>query len=641
MLPFQPHRIAAVAIAVAMIWPAATVLGQSPAVVGQWSGPWDWGVINPPNFEFGHAVLLLNPPNAGRLLIWYIPGTGTTYTAIWDPVVPQSLGGIASVSTNIFCSSHTHRSDGTILVCGGEPGAVSPPPPGCLTYPVDPQPCTIPGWAPGQIPQQCWPCTAIQQSWLFDPVTGTWTQRPSMNQSRYYPSQVAAPGGVLTNLAAGDPIVIGGTQDQRCGVEDPSYWSTVPTATNRHGDGRYLRGWEIPQVGTGAYLQLGPGAGPVNWPFPPTPDPYFRYFPQALLLSGTPATLLIAGDTHVQFIFDALPNPIPTPTPSCLFWHSQVQNRVAASYKLDIGAGMITQVGSNAKDRYYSSAVILHTLSRPNRVVRIGGSAGDRNQSYPLGHVSAPYPESVQEWDDTASAWVTKPGLTHPRLFQNAVILPTGQLFISGGSTTDYHNGPQYTPTQVPQCEIYDLGTTPSLGGTVATPPQNPRPRLYHSVAALLPDGRVASLGGSDIGPVPPNPRSRDSVEIYSPPYLFQGRRPGINSAPTTYTFTTPPGSVVMNVAFGCDNGGVEECEISANAVLIRPASVTHHFDTDQRYIELQVTNIGPLVGKTRNVTVTMPTDQTVAPPGYYMLFVIENTTGGRIPSAAWTIQLL
>jgi hypothetical protein len=36
-----------------------------------------------------------------------------------------------------------------------------------------------------------------------------------------------------------------------------------------------------------------------------------------------------------------------------------------------------------------------------------------------------------------------------------------------------------------------------------------------------------------------------------------------------------------------------------------------------------------------------MPADATFAPPGHYMLFIIENTPAGRIPSVAWTIQML
>ena len=47
--------------------------------------------------------------------------------------------------------------------------------------------------------------------------------------------------------------------------------------------------------------------------------------------------------------------------------------------------------------------------------------------------------------------------------------------------------------------------------------------RGYHSTAFVLPDGRVVSAGGEDVGA---------NAEIFSPPYLFQGPRPTITAAP-------------------------------------------------------------------------------------------------------------
>ena len=52
-------------------------------------------------------------------------------------------------------------------------------------------------------------------------------------------------------------------------------------------------------------------------------------------------------------------------------------------------------------------------------------------------------------------------------------------------------------------------------------------PRVYHSVALLLPDGRVWTAGGNTrIG------KYRAETEFYSPPYLFAGSRPTISGDP-------------------------------------------------------------------------------------------------------------
>ncbi|GEM_PF-3966260 len=60
--------------------------------------------------------------------------------------------------------------------------------------------------------------------------------------------------------------------------------------------------------------------------------------------------------------------------------------------------------------------------------------------------------------------------------------------------------------------------------------------------------------------------------------------------------------------------------------VLLRPGAVTHHHDHDQRHIELQFsapTGYAPNTSIT--ITVTKP-HESVGPPGYYTLWVVEST---------------
>ena len=52
---------------------------------------------------------------------------------------------------------------------------------------------------------------------------------------------------------------------------------------------------------------------------------------------------------------------------------------------------------------------------------------------------------------------------------------------------------------------------------------------------------------------------------------------------------------------------------------LIRNGSVTHSFNMDQRYVPLTFTQVAG------GLTVTAPADARTAPPGHYMLFIVDD----------------
>src|SRR5262249_19210661 len=137
-------------------------------------------------------------------------------------------------------------------------------------------------------------------------------------------------------------------------------------------------------------------------------------------------------------------------------------------------------------------------------------------------------------------------------------------------------------------------------------------PRLYHSTALLLPDGRVAVAGG---GRNYFNNIAYPSAEIYSPAYLFKGARP---------TITTPPPSTLAygNSFFVGTPDGADIISVA----LIRNGSVTHAFNTDQTFVPLSFTQTSG------GLTVQAPANANLAPPGYYMLFLV---TSKGVPSVA------
>lgn len=204
-----------------------------------------------------------------------------------------------------------------------------------------------------------------------------------------------------------------------------------------------------------------------------------------------------------------------------------------------------------------------------------------------------------------AAGWKYSAPMLHARHNQNTVILPDGKLFTIGGNgaVTNYGR-PQR------EAELYD-----PVSNTWSAMANQTAQRAYHSTALLLPDARVVSAG--DDGPGPGGGAQTDTVEFYSPPYLFRGPRPAISAAPAAVTW---------GEAFF-----IGTADTIARAVLIAPGATTHANDMHQRHVELSFT---PGSG---GINASAPPNANVAPPGYYMLFVL-NAQG--VPSVAKWVRL-
>ena len=148
--------------------------------------------------------------------------------------------------------------------------------------------------------------------------------------------------------------------------------------------------------------------------------------------------------------------------------------------------------------------------------------------------------------------------------------------------------------------------------------------RQYHSTALLLPDGRVLSAGGGICGTCDTVGYLAKNAEIFSPPYLFEADgtlapRPSIDAAPASTTY-----GATMAI------GTPEPASISKVA-LIRLGAVTHSNNMEQRYIPLSFTP-----GAT-TITATAPDNSNIAPPGIYMLFIID---ANGVPSLARMVSV-
>jgi hypothetical protein len=207
-------------------------------------------------------------------------------------------------------------------------------------------------------------------------------------------------------------------------------------------------------------------------------------------------------------------------------------------------------------------------------------------------------------------AWVYGPNMVQPRIEMNATLLPTGKILTVGGSLNDEDTGSASL-----QADLYDVA-----GNTMGSAGSNGFARLYHSVALLLPDATVWVAGGN-----PTRGSFEPHVEIYTPPYLYNtngtlATRPTITSTSrsvigygTSFTVTTPDAANISSV------------------VLMKNGASTHAFDMEQRMVGLSFTKTAGAL------TVTGPPNGNTAPPGYYMLFLINNA---GVPSVANFLQV-
>jgi hypothetical protein len=213
----------------------------------------------------------------------------------------------------------------------------------------------------------------------------------------------------------------------------------------------------------------------------------------------------------------------------------------------------------------------------------------------------------VIDLNSGSPAWRTVASMARARRHLNAVLLPTGDVLVTGGTSASGFNNPAGA---VFTAELWNPGT--ERWSTLAS---NSVIRMYHSTSILLPDARVLHTGSGD-GAGAANERN---AEIFSPPYLFRGPRPEISSAPASASYGQ---TVTIGTTQAADIGKV---------TLVRLGSATHAFDQNQRLVPLAFT------AGASGLSLIMPASGNLAPPGHYMLFVV-NTDG--VPSMARIVQL-
>jgi hypothetical protein len=203
----------------------------------------------------------------------------------------------------------------------------------------------------------------------------------------------------------------------------------------------------------------------------------------------------------------------------------------------------------------------------------------------------------------------------------NATVLADGSVLATGGLNRTSSSGLVDLNNAVTTAERWDPATGQWTVLSAAA-----RIRQYHSTAALLPDGRVLTGGGGICGVCMNVGYLEKNIEYFTPPYLYRkdgsgqlADRPVISAAPAginiagNFTISTPQAANIRKVA------------------LVGLGDVTHGVDQGQRYVPLSYTASGT------TLTVSGPPHGGTAPPGYYMLFVVD---AAGVPSVAKMVQV-
>lgn len=520
-----------------------------------------------------HAVLI---PGGAHGKILFFGGYLVDDTHIYD-IDSNTLDSAAPLpGYNIFCSGHSFLSDGRILIAGGQ----------LELYDENGQP--IPAPVEGEPPELPTVHLHYNMSWggerrcaIYYPLEGAW-HSAGVDELSLDPLKEPNSGGrwypTLCTLPNGEVLAVGGHPDLR-----ESYPPNGPERHNNHIPERY-------NPTSNSWTLLGSHPPDDNQTTAHTVEHAWDYqrthlLPTGLVFFSSPVRdkNRFYDSYEGRFLEDSdhvidLP-PLDTNDP-----HDDVYQHIQASF----------------------TSVLLpltHQDSFRPRILLMGGSKAKR--------IDLTNPASAQWQNTTKRDWPAEPPA---RYFVSPVILPTGNIFFTGG-TQAHVEGEDPQALCVLKGETYDPGIDWPTGQY--SKPENWKTdsaqstvgRHYHGVAILMPNGAVWTAGSNGPSDDPLNQGGRElRIQIYKPDYFQQSDRPVITESP-------------KNIGYGFTfHIKTDQANSINRVVFLRCGSVTHAFNPDQRYVSV---NFNKIDSKTLEVTV--PNSPQLLPPGRYLLWIVDN----------------
>jgi hypothetical protein len=505
--------------------------------------------------------------------------------ALWNP----ATNGVTPVSLprNLFCSGHAFLGDGRLFVASGQFPA----------HLLDGAPVLSAAYGRG----------AAHDVHVFDPAARSWTRLADMPDGRWYPTVVALDDGRAV-VMSGNGEFFAGPGGTKNSLQVFAPLSATPPSN---------------------------GGRPVE-PFAPTGalEYFYHLYPFAHVLPSREVFIHWKRRTARYRAGSG---------PGTWEWHWQGPLYGQKTWKETVrpvsrtGPGPGTSVLLPLRPTRDESGGIRYPAGK----VMIIGGGGREGESDPEVLSDKPYVDEntpatntseildfdePDYWGNPDWRWTGRKKdapsfMRHARVMPDPVLLPDGTLLVVNGARIGRSGGflihvgaglGAQSAVLEPECFDPETETWQEFC-------PKPLQRFYHATAALLPDGRVVVAGHDGFLNRPGQP-SIYELEVFSPPYLERGARPVIGQAPTALGYG---GSFSVQVR---DAPGISA------AALIRQSSITHQTNTDQRYVGLTL-----LGGDSQHLVLNAPPHGGVAPPGYYMLFLLSNV---GVPSMAHWIKV-
>lgn len=555
---------------------------------------------------------------------------GTFKSLIYDPATGQSK--LIPTPVDLFCSGHAFLPDGKLLVAGGT-----------QNYEVLKQNQTNAGGVL-QVSNNSHKDILLPKGTVFkgDKTTELYkTDAPVLvpaaykNKSDLY--QASVRNVYIASEKAGKSYSYG---KQSYSVVDAGKLSV--SKLNRHLDSvaNAVNMDKKEYEGISASYEFNPWTEKYE---PVSPMNYARWYPtltamtngMVMAISGLDgAGQILNGQTEIfdpttkkwierkdlQRFFPTYPSVFSTAKPNILFsagpstgYGPATKGRTPGFWDISDNTFHPVKGLRDPQDLETGNATWLGPVNDQRMVVIGGGGVGESNKA--TGRID------VIKLDSADPAFTPLANLPQVTRYPNSVTLPTGNLFITNGSTG--YRGEHESDI----LKSYQLDYQSGKLTRMADPEVG---RDYHGTALLMGNGQILTAGGDPLygNATDTKPGTFEQrIEIYTPPYLFN--KDGSRATQPALTSNGHPGTIADGQTITLT---LKDSSSIAHVRLLHPAAVTHMTDTNQRLVELPMKQSG------NKITITLPTNPALTPPGYYMLFLV-NARG--VPSKADWIQVI